>query len=464
MTIGLKAENYLLNCRVETISSPSKSAPRIFQTSPEHPNARIIISPPFGNPSPKGRTVSASGGDIFDPQPPTKARKAMAMAISVNSDDNTRRSSRKRTVKTYDDSSSDIDSEDMVENKRRRVVAAKRRVSEPVKDAAAMISPGEPRRRKSSTKLLESTESTPKTKKEKKEDWKPSGSGKNASREKEARLDRKENEELYEALQKQVTIDLLKRRYNLYYPPLFLYLPIAAAPLFRSTSSLPNVPPFLSLFILSVSFEHSNSRGIPTTEQEEMVMDICKKLGLEKNNDLATRAATSVRYWVAHKSWRLRDHFKFLGQRYKSQHRNEDWSNSIPPVSAVKLLTNQKEVERWLFQSLGMRLAQRRMMSNPDIRRALWIVFVAGLRYGIRAAYDGRMTSPVFQAAIESLDVFTKDFEYPVNETTGFRGKMKVIKDESEEEGQEEGEGDELPGWEFDWGDVEEVLKGVQEG
>ena len=214
MTIGLKAENYLLNCRVETISSPSKSAPRIFQTSPEHPNARIIISPPFGKPSPKSRTVSAPGGDIFDPQPPTKARKAMAMAISANSDDNTRRSSRKRTVKTYDDSSSDIDSEDMVENKRRKVASAKRRVSEPVKDAAAMTSPGEPRRRKSSTKLLESAESTPKTKKERKEDWKPSSSGKNANREKEARLDRKENEELYEALQKQVTIDLLKRRYD----------------------------------------------------------------------------------------------------------------------------------------------------------------------------------------------------------------------------------------------------------
>jgi hypothetical protein len=74
------------------------------------------------------------------------------------------------------------------------------------------------------------------------------------------------------------------------------------------------------------------------------------------------------------------------------------------------------------------------------------------------------MTSPVFQAAIESLDVFTKDFEYPVNETTGFRGKMKVIKDESEEEDNAPGdEGDELPGWEFDWKDVEEVLKDVQE-
>lgn len=216
MTIGLKAENYLLNCRVETISSPSKSAPRIFQTSPEHPNARIIISDPFGSTSPKNRNASAPRGDIFDPQPPSKARKALAMAASAASDDNTRRSSRKRTVKTYDDSSSDTDSDDMVETKRRKVATAKRRVSEPVKDAASATSPGETtRRRKSSTKLLESAESTPKTKKEKKEDWKPSSSGKNANREKEARLDRKENEVLYETLQKQVTIDLLKRRYQL---------------------------------------------------------------------------------------------------------------------------------------------------------------------------------------------------------------------------------------------------------
>jgi hypothetical protein len=71
----------------------------------------------------------------------------------------------------------------------------------------------------------------------------------------------------------------------------------------------------------------------------------------------------------------------WIGQRYKSAHRNENWSNSLPPVSAVQPLTNQTEVERWLFQSLGMRLATRRMMSNPDIRRALWIVFVACLRY-----------------------------------------------------------------------------------
>jgi hypothetical protein len=131
-----------------------------------------------------------------------------------------------------------------------------------------------------------------------------------------------------------------------------------------------------------------------------MVMEICKKLGLEKNTELVTRANTSVRYWVAHKSWRLRDHFKILGtpsyavecvrveevlillgNRYKTTHKHDDWSNALPPLSVVKALTNQKEVDEWLFQSLGMRLALRKMMSNPDIRRALWIVFVAGLRY-----------------------------------------------------------------------------------
>lgn len=68
----------------------------------------------------------------------------------------------------------------------------------------------------------------------------------------------------------------------------------------------------------------------------------------------------------------------------------------------------------------------------------------------------------MFQSAIESLDSFTKNFEYPVNETTGFRGKMKVIKGEEEEEGEEE-ESNELPGWEFDWNDVEKILKEAQE-
>jgi hypothetical protein len=132
-----------------------------------------------------------------------------------------------------------------------------------------------------------------------------------------------------------------------------------------------------------------------------------------------------------------------------------------------------------------MRLAQRRMMSNPDIRRALWIVFVGGLRYshstfilcfwywswiltcryGIRSAYDNKITKPLFQQYIESLDVFTKDFEYPVNETTGFRGKMKVVnKDGKEEdvEAPEEEMDDPLAGtWEFDWEDGENVLKDV---
>jgi len=125
-----------------------------------------------------------------------------------------------------------------------------------------------------------------------------------------------------------------------------------------------------------------------------------------------------------------------------------------------------------------MRLANRRMMANPDIRKALWIVFIGGMRYftppfhlrvarkadsrrfGIRAAYDARMTSPVFQTAIEQLDKFTQDYEYPVNETTGFRGKMKVVKEEEEPE--EEEEPPEIEGWEFDWDGVEAILNEVQ--
>ena len=83
-------------------------------------------------------------------------------------------------------------------------------------------------------------------------------------------------------------------------------------------------------------------------------------------------------------------------------------------------------------------------------------------RYGIRAAWDPKLTSPVFQSCIESLDQFTKDFDYPVNDTTGFRGKMKVVKDENEEE--EEEVEDPLEGqWEFDWKGVEEILNEAQD-
>jgi hypothetical protein len=81
--------------------------------------------------------------------------------------------------------------------------------------------------------------------------------------------------------------------------------------------------------------------------------------------------------------------------------------------------------------------------------------------FGIRSAYDSRMTSPVFQTAIESLDQFTRDFEYPVSETTGFRGKMKVIKDEEIEV--EEEEDVDMKGWEFDWKGLDDVLSVVQD-
>jgi hypothetical protein len=208
---GLKAENYLLNCRVDTISSPSKQAPRIFQTSPEHPNARIIITPPYAA---KTRPSSAPG-DIFDPQLPSKAPPRRPTLPTTISDDGTRRTSgRKRTVTgKYDDggSVSDSDSLDEVYSSRKR----KQPRYETKETTAATTALETTRRRKSSTKLLESSElSTPKKKDGEKVGSRPQ-SGNKSNREKEARLDRRENEELYETLQKQVTIDLLKRRYFL---------------------------------------------------------------------------------------------------------------------------------------------------------------------------------------------------------------------------------------------------------
>jgi hypothetical protein len=58
----------------------------------------------------------------------------------------------------------------------------------------------------------------------------------------------------------------------------------------------------------------------------------------------------------------------------------DDWTNVLPPTSVVRSMTNQFQVEQWLQNCLGPKLAQRKMMSNPDIRRALWVVFVGGLR------------------------------------------------------------------------------------
>ena len=190
----------MLNCRVEAISSPSKSVPKIFQTSPEHPNARIIITPPYAA---KTRPASAPG-DIFDPQLPSKPRRPSAI-----SEDNIRRTSgRKRTItEKYDEATSESDSfdEGTPPLKSRRPAKAQR-----VSDAKEVaLGTPESRKRKSSTRLLESAESTPRKKEERAS--RPTSSSK-SNREKEARLDRRENEELYEALQKQVTIDLLKRR------------------------------------------------------------------------------------------------------------------------------------------------------------------------------------------------------------------------------------------------------------
>jgi hypothetical protein len=199
ISLGLRAENYLLNHRVETISSPSKSAPRIFQTSPEHPNARIIITPPYSNSSPSKPRPASAPQDIFDPQPP-KPRKLSLI------DDNARRSGRKRTVteKAYDEFSTDEDSEDGPSETKRRKGGRTRRVSEPIPTSL-------PSGRRKSAKV-DSLDATPKKKSEK--GSRPPSSSKSQNREKEARLDRRENEELYETLQRQVTIDLLKRRYH----------------------------------------------------------------------------------------------------------------------------------------------------------------------------------------------------------------------------------------------------------
>ena len=224
-SIGLKAENYLLTCRVDSISSPSKSAPRIFQTSPEHPNARIIITPPYHS---KPRQVSVPG-DIFDPQPPSKARQRAATVTTTETDNGRRTSGRKRTLTKYDDGDSS-ESDSMEEYSRRR------KVQKTEKDQAANASSSSaaaggvtgtdgPRRRKSSSKLLEATEGTGSvttpTKRNKEDKEKGTNKTPNSNkppREKEARLDRRENEELYESLQKQVTIELLKRRYQPFLP------------------------------------------------------------------------------------------------------------------------------------------------------------------------------------------------------------------------------------------------------
>jgi hypothetical protein len=292
--LGLKAENYLLTCRVESISSPSKSAPRIFQTSPEHPNARIIITPPYHA---KPHPVSLPG-DIFDPQPPSKARQrpgtSSLAAGGADAGDNGRRTSgRKRTLTRYEDL--DSSESDSLEEYSRRRKAQKTDKEQTASAAAATagttVATDGPRRRKSSSKLLEATEGAnvmPTKKKDDKGGGRTPGSHK-PPREKEARLDRRENEELYEALQKQVTIELLKRRYSLSRSR-------------RSSFCSGGCAGLLTI-----------CRGIPTPEQEQIVVNICKQLSLETNTDLVSRAITSVRYWVAHKSWRLRDHFKVLG-------------------------------------------------------------------------------------------------------------------------------------------------------
>lgn len=151
-------------------------------------------------------------GDIFAPQPPSKARQR-AITNTSAADDGRRTSGRKRTLTKYDDL--DSSESDSLEEYSRRRKAQKTEKDQSAQSTLAKSENG-PRRRKSSSKLLESTEGgagyTP-TKREDKEKKPPKPKDPNKPpREKEARLDRRENEDLYESLQKQVTIELLKRR------------------------------------------------------------------------------------------------------------------------------------------------------------------------------------------------------------------------------------------------------------
>lgn len=129
----------------------------------------------------------------------------------THDDENARRSGRKRTVteKAYDEFSTDEESDGEPDTKRARKSNGRTRRTSDIKDIAVL--PGMGRRKSAGKSAGDSAETTPKKAKTEK-GWRPSSSGKNSNREKEARLDRRENEELYETLQRQVTIDLLKRR------------------------------------------------------------------------------------------------------------------------------------------------------------------------------------------------------------------------------------------------------------
>lgn len=68
MRLGWKAENYLLNCRLESIFSSSKQSPRIFQISSQHPDARIIIPSPYAN----TRCLVSGSEDNVNPRLPLR--------------------------------------------------------------------------------------------------------------------------------------------------------------------------------------------------------------------------------------------------------------------------------------------------------------------------------------------------------------------------------------------------------
>lgn len=197
MPAGLKTENYLLNCRLETISLVSKQAPRIFQTSQEHPSARIIITSPY-------TTKPSAPEDLLLL---SKAAPRRSTLFNTISEGTRRASARKRTIteKYVDDGSiSNDDSLDEVYTSRQR----KKPRSEMKKSMVVTTTLETITRRRGSINLLKSTELS--ITKRNKIASRPSGNSKLIRR-----LDISENEKLYETLQKQITIELLKRRYSL---------------------------------------------------------------------------------------------------------------------------------------------------------------------------------------------------------------------------------------------------------
>ena len=201
MRSGLKAENYLLTCLVGSIPSHSKQTRQIFQTSAEHPNARINITTLYVNKRQHPVSGSLDFLNRFKPRRPT----AITGTISDENVSCHTRCRKRSAIVKYDngDSHSDCDYQDESCTKKK-----KRKVSIETKDR--MPCESKRSRIKGSTRVLEATYGTPSVPRRKEEKTSRTPLRR---RQAEAHLDQLENEELYDKLQKQVTINLLKRRY-----------------------------------------------------------------------------------------------------------------------------------------------------------------------------------------------------------------------------------------------------------